>query len=316
MNACCGPSRTGRSTVAQGRHVPTSHTTIEIAAPDRLDAEFVSIPGGTYLMGTNDHQGYVADGEGPVHQVSVEPFLLAPCTVTNEEFARFVTATGYRTTAEQIGTSFVFAGLLPAEHPDTRAVAGAPWWREVPGANWKHPEGENSHIDDRSDHPVVHVSWLDATKYCDWSGTRLTSEAEWEYAARGGLVGAHYPWGDDLLADRKHRMNVFQGDFPDHDTGADGFVGTCPVASFPPNGFGLFEMTGNVWEWCADWYDATYYERCPLISPRGPSVGHARVLRGGSYMCHHSYCWRYRVDARSFNTPESSTGNIGFRVAQ
>jgi formylglycine-generating enzyme required for sulfatase activity len=239
---------------------------------------------------------------------------MAVHAVTNDEFGRFVHAIGHISTAEEFGTSFVFAGLLPDDFPLTRAVVAAPWWREVEGADWRHPEGPQSDIKGRGDHPAVHVSWLDAVAYCEWAGARLPTEAEWERAARGGK-DAHFPWGDDMEPGGLHRMNVYQGPFPRHDTGADGWVGTCPVGSFPANDFGLHEVTGNVWEWCADWFDPTYYGSSPRRAPTGPESGDARVMRGGSYLCHESYCWRYRVDARSANTPDSTTGNIGFRVA-
>lgn len=269
-------------------------------------------------MGTDDPSGYPADGEGPAHPVDLGAFRIAPTTVTNDEFTSFVEATGHRTTAERLGTSFVFWGLLPDDFPPTRAVAAAPWWREVEGADWRHPEGPHSDLIDRGEHPVVHVSWLDAVAYAHWSGTRLPTEAEWERAARGGQQGHHFPWGDEHEPDGEHRMNVFQGTFPTEDTGADGHVGTCPVRSYPPNDLGLFEVTGNVWEWCADWFAPDTYRRRAgedVTDPPGPGRGSHRVLRGGSYLCHDSYCWRYRVDARSASTPDSTTGNTGFRVA-
>lgn len=265
-------------------------------------------------MGTDDPKGYASDGEGPAHRVTLDAFSIGAHAVTNRQFAAFVAATGHRSTAERIGNSFVFGGLLPDDFPPTRGVASAPWWREVEGADWAHPEGAHSDVADRADHPVVHVSWLDANAYCAWAGARLPTEAEWERAARGGREQQHFPWGDEREPQGEHRMNVFQGHFPADDTGADGWVGTCPVGSYPPNGFGLFETTGNVWEWCADWFDPTYYRRSPDHAPPGPPDGAARVMRGGSYLCHESYCWRYRVDARSANTPDSSAGNIGFRV--
>lgn len=274
----------------------------------------VELTGGEFTMGTADAQGYPSDGEGPEHRVEVSAFSIGRHTVTNDRFAEFIDATGYRTSAEQFGNSFVFAGLLPDVFPDTRAVANAPWWREVLGADWRHPEGPQSNLSDRGDHPVIHVSWLDATAFCEWSGTRLPTEAEWEYAARGGVEGAHFPWGHDRDPGGEHLMNVYQGEFPQGDLGDDGFVGPCPVGSFAANGFGLHEMTGNVWEWCGDWFDPAYYARSPREDPTGPESGTARVMRGGSYLCHESYCWRYRVDARSANTPDSTTGNIGFRV--
>ncbi len=275
----------------------------------------MEVAAGTFTMGTDDPRGYPEDGEAPEHRVTLTGYRIAAHAVTNDEFAAFVEATGHLTTAEELGTSFVFAGLLPDDFPPTRAVIAAPWWREVPGADWRHPEGPHSNLTDRGRHPVVHVSWLDAAAYCSWDGTRLPTEAEWERAARGGREGSHYPWGDEREPGGEHRMNVFQGTFPGHDTGADGWVGTGPVGSYPPNDLGLHEVTGNVWEWCADWFDPTYYAHSPLHDPHGPQHGPARVMRGGSYLCHESYCWRYRVDSRSSNTPDSSTGNVGFRVA-
>lgn len=276
----------------------------------------IRLPGGAFLMGTDDRVGFPADGEGPVREVRVNPFWIAPVVVSNERFASFVAATGYRTVAEREGWSYVFAGLLPDGFPPTRGVAEAPWWRQVYGADWCHPEGPHSSIDDRFDHPVVHVSWHDAMAYCGWSGLRLPTEAEWEYAARGGLVQKRYPWGDDLTPRGEHRCNIWQGTFPSHNTQADGYLGTAPVDAFPPNGFGLCNVAGNVWEWCADWFSPTYHRAGPRTSPSGPSSGQARVMRGGSYLCHAAYCNRYRVAARSANTPDSSTGNLGFRCAR
>jgi formylglycine-generating enzyme len=266
-------------------------------------------------MGTDDPRGYAVDGEGPAHRVVLSAYRIGTHTVTNAEFAAFVTATGYRTTAEELGSSFVFVGLLPEGFPPTRAVAAAPWWREVPGATWRQPEGPESTLSGREQHPVVHVSWDDALAYCRWAGVRLPTEAEWERAARGPEDGHHFPWGDEREPGGQHRMNVYQGRFPEHDTGDDGWVGTCPVGTFPANAFGLHEVTGNVWEWCADWFAPDFYRRSPVEDPAGPAAGTTRVLRGGSYLCHESYCWRYRVDSRSANTPDSSAGNVGFRVA-
>jgi formylglycine-generating enzyme required for sulfatase activity len=265
-------------------------------------------------MGTDDPRGYGDDGEGPVHEVELDGFAVGAHAVTNRQFAAFADATGYRTIAEQLGSSFVFGGLLPDDFPPTQGVAAAPWWRLVEGASWRAPEGPQSHLDGRGDHPVVHVSWLDAQAFCSWGGFRLPTEAEWERSARGGRHQQHFPWGDDLEPGGRHLMNVFQGTFPGDNTGEDGWLGTCPVGTYPANDFGLHEATGNVWEWCHDWFDPAYYGRSPARAPDGPDQGAARVMRGGSYLCHESYCWRYRVDARSANTPDSSAGNIGFRV--
>jgi len=265
-------------------------------------------------MGTDDPRGYPSDGEGPAHSVTLSPYAMARTTVTNDQFVAFVEATGHRTTAEQLGDSFVFGGLLPDDFPPTQGVAAAPWWRLVEGADWRHPEGPHSDVTDRGDHPVIHVSWNDAMAFCEWSGTTLPTEAQWECAARGGRQGSHYPWGDHLEPDGEHRMNVFQGDFPGGNTGDDGWIGTSPADQFAPNGFGLHQMTGNVWEWCLDWFSPSTYHRAAVVDPVGPADGNARVMRGGSYLCHESYCWRYRVDARSANQVDSTAGNIGFRV--
>jgi len=278
--------------------------------------DLIDLPGGVFTMGTDGGYGYPADGEGPAHEVELSPFSIGRDAVTNEQFARFVAATGHRTEAEEFGWSFVFGGLLPGDFPPTRSVAAAPWWRQVEGADWAHPEGPRSGWEDRPDHPVVHVSWNDAQAFCAWSGTRLPSEAEWEYGARGGLTGQRFPWGEELEPGGEHRMNVFQGTFPGGNTCADGYAGTAPVGSFPPNGYGLHEVTGNVWEWTADWFDPGYYARSARRDPPGPERGELRVQRGGSYLCHASYCNRYRVDSRSANEPSSSTGNLGFRVAR
>ena len=273
----------------------------------------VRLEGGAFLMGTDDSLSYEADGEGPVHEVTVRPFFIDAEAVTNARFGHFVQATGHVTAAERFGWSFVFAGLLPEEFPDTRGVVQTPWWRQVHGADWSHPEGPHSDVADRSDHPVVHVSWDDAQAYCAWAGTRLPTEAEWEYGARGGLEQQRFPWGDELEPDGEHRMNVWQGTFPAENSCADGWVGTAPVTEYPANGFGLHNMTGNVWEWCADWFAPDFYASSPAADPVGPPDGTHRVMRGGSYLCHASYCNRYRVAARSGNTPDTSTGNLGFR---
>jgi formylglycine-generating enzyme len=276
----------------------------------------VAIPAGEFTMGNPRGDGYAADGESPTHPVRLRALLIDRTTVTNRAFEAFVADTAFQTESERFGWSFVFGGLLPDDFADTRAVASAPWWRQVYGADWRHPEGPQSSIADRLDHPVVHVSWNDAGAYAAWAGKRLPTEAEWERAARGGLDGFAYPWGADREPAGEHRMNVFQGRFPLENTGADGYLGTAPADAFPPNGFGLHGMTGNVWEWCSDWYDPGYYRVAPPDDPRGPAGGTHRVQRGGSYLCHESYCFRYRVDSRSSNTPDSAAGNVGFRCVR
>ena len=261
------------------------------------------------------------DGAHPSHTVVLDPFALSATTVTNAQFTAFVNDTGYVSEAERFGWSFVFGGFLPDDHPPTRGVQAAPWWRQVFGADWRTPNGpEAPATEERLDHPVVHVSWNDAQAFCAWAGARLPTEAEWEFGARGGLEGKVFPWGDEKEPDGQFLMNVFHGDFPAANTADDGWPGTAPVTSFPANGFGLHEMTGNVWEWCADWFGVDYYARCAAegsaSNPQGPETGDTRVTRGGSYLCHESYCRRFRVDARNSMSPDSTTGNTGFRVAR
>jgi sulfatase modifying factor 1 len=287
-----------------------------VAPKVAVNLPMVMVPAGSFRMGNPRDDGYPADGETPVHEVNVSAFRMMPAAVTNRQFGEFVAATGYQTEAERFGWSFVFAGLLPDDFPETRAVQAAPWWRQVYGAAWNHPEGPHSDLASRENHPVIHVSWNDAMAYCAWSGTRLPTEAEWEYAARGGTEDTPFWWGNDLTPAGKHRMNVWQGTFPGKNTRADGHLGTAPVDAYHANAYGLHNMTGNVWEWCSDWFDPRYYAKSPAEDPAGPTLGTSRVMRGGSYLCHKSYCNRYRVDARSASTPDSSTGNIGFRVVQ
>jgi formylglycine-generating enzyme required for sulfatase activity len=257
-----------------------------------------------------------ADGEHILHPVELDPFELDAHAVSNARFAEFIEVTGHVTDAERLGWAFVFGGLLPDDFPPTRGVAAAPWWRQVHGADWAHPEGPHSSVDDRPDHPVVQVSHRDALAFGRWEGSRLPTEAEWELAARGGLEGALFPWGDEREPGGHHRMNVWQGSFPDARTPEDGHYGPAPVDAYEPNGFGLHNMCGNVWEWCADWFAPGYYADSPVENPTGPADGDQRVIRGGSYLCHHSYCNRYRVGARSSNGVDAATGNLGFRAAR
>ena len=306
--ACCAPTRPGDTR--------TSSATVEARADPA--SSMVELPGGTFLMGSEDADARPDDGEGPVREVTVDPFRIDATTVTNRRFAEFADATGYRTEAEAFGWSYVFRGLLPKSKQ--RAVAhdvkAVPWWTAVGGAFWAKPEGPGSNLKGRLHHPVVHVSWNDAHAYCQWAGKRLPTEAEWEYASRGGLAGKRLPWGDELTPGGRHRCNIWQGSFPDINTRDDGYLGTAPAESFRPNGFGLYNMAGNVWEWCADWFSADWHLDHSPDNPTGPPQGDAKVLKGGSYLCHDSYCNRYRVAARYANMPDSATGNAGFRCAQ
>ena len=280
----------------------------------------VELPGGIFLMGSEDADARPEDGEGPVREVTVDAFTIDPTTVTNRQFGQFVDSTGYRTDAETFGWSYIFRGLLPKARRRRLTLTGdvkaVPWWLAVEGASWARPEGPGSNVKGRLHHPVVHVSWNDANAYCEWVGARLPTEAEWEYAARGGLVGKRLPWGDELTPGGRHRCNVWQGAFPDNNTLADGYLGTAPAESFRPNGYGLYNMAGNVWEWCADWFSADGHLGLRLDNPTGSAEGGAKVLKGGSYLCHDSYCNRYRLAARYANTPDSATGNAGFRCVR
>jgi formylglycine-generating enzyme len=306
-HSCCAPSAPARDSAAVA-----AVTTTRPGSTDGM----VELAGGEFLMGNAGPHAYPDDGEGPVRRVRIDPFWIDARAVSNADFAEFVQETGHLTEAEDFGWSFVFGGLLPDDFPPTRGVAHAPWWRQAEGADWRRPEGPQSDLEGRHDHPVVHVSWNDVQAYCAWAGTRLPTEAEWEYAARGGLEGKLFPWGDELEPAGEHRMNVWQGTFPAENTGADGFYGTCPVDEFPPNGFGLHNTTGNVWEWCAGWFHPGFHTRDTRTNPQGPPRGANRSTRGGSYLCHHSYCERYRVAARNSMTPDSTTGNTGFRCVR
>lgn len=266
-------------------------------------------------MGSEDADAVSADGEGPVRTVTLDSFYLDQYPVTNDQFREFVRASGYVTDAERFGWSFVFHGHLPPEQLSEQ-VPALRWWRRIEHADWAHPEGLDSTVDTRGHYPVVHVSWNDAQAYAEWAGKRLPTEAEWEFAARGGLEQKRFPWGDELTPGGKHLCNIWQGEFPDLDLGEDGYTGPAPVDAFPPNPFGFGTITGNVWEWCADWFSPDYHLFATRMNPVGPAEGQSRSMRGGSYLCHASYCNRYRVGARTSNTPDSSTTNIGFRCAR
>ena len=285
------------------------------------------IPGGTFLMGTNDKESF--PNERPAHLVDVRGFWMDEHDVTNAEFANFVAATGYVTTAERPVNWEDLRKELPPDTPKPGDGALAPgslvftptsgpvplndlsvWWRWVKGANWRHPEGPTSSIQGREDYPVVQVSWYDAVAYAQWAGKRLPSEAEWEFAARGGLDSKRYVWGDDFRPDGRCMANTWQGTFPVHDSGEDGFVGTSPVGSFPANGYGLYDMAGNVWQWCSDWYRSDAHVEAASQNvcrdPAGPADSYdpgdpqlpKRVVKGGSFLCNPSYCQSYRPSAR------------------
>lgn len=265
------------------------------------------IPDGKYLIGTNEPV-FETDNEGPEREVVIEKFYLDKFQVSNGDFAEFVGKTGYKTEAETFGDSFVFKALISPEVQDEYddfRVLQAPWWFKVKDVNWKQPEGSGSTIDDRLNHPVVHVSWNDAEAYCKWRSKRLPSEAEWEAACRGGKKRKLFPWGNKLMPNDKHWMNIWQGEFPDKNTAEDGWISTCPVDKFRQNDFDLYNIIGNAWEWTSDKWNQEDTKENP-----------GRVKKGGSYLCHKSYCYRYRCAARSQNSQDSSAGNLSFRCAK
>jgi sulfatase modifying factor 1 len=305
----------------------------------------VWIPGGEFSMGTNDPTKMACDGAGhdampdarPVHRVAVDGFWMDATDVTNEQFERFIKATGYITDAERKPKPEDFPGaapelLVPGSIVFTATAQPVPldnflaWWRYEPGANWRHPEGSKTDLQGREKYPVVHVSFDDAEAYAKWAGKRLPTEAEWEFAARGGLTGKPFVWGDDLKPGGKWMANIYQGQFPVKDTGLDGFAGIAPVAQFPANGYGLYDMAGNVWQWCSDWYRPDYYQTLATSgdtprNPQGPPDSFdpsepgvpKRVQRGGSFLCSDQYCSRYMVGSRGKGEPSSSANHIGFR---
>jgi formylglycine-generating enzyme required for sulfatase activity len=297
--------------------------------PGTAPEGMVWVPGGEFWMGSDSGQ----DGdEKPVHKVYVDGFWMDRTEVTNAQFAKFVEAAKYVTVAERKPEAKDFPDAAPEDLVPFSAVfvnSPAPvpldnplrWWKRVPGANWRHPAGPDSSIS--KDYPAVHIAWEDAAAYAKWAGKRLPTEAEWEFAARGGLDRQRFAWGNELTPGGKWMANIWQGHFPDHNSAEDGFRGVAPVASFPPNGYGLHDMSGNVWEWCADWYQPDYYGRSPYRNPPGPTSGAPdevdprgapqRVRRGGSYLCSDQYCLRYLPSARDKNPPESSASHTGFR---
>ncbi len=271
------------------------------------------ILGGRALLGTRDPQ-ISDDGEEPIRLVDLKPFRISQTTITNDQFAEFVNATGYITDAERFGWSFVFWSDIPGDIQYTQGVAAFEWWRRVDGANWRNVRGPST--SDEAwfpDHPVVHVSWNDAVAYAHWVGGRLPTEAEWEHAARGGLGEVKFPWGDREPNDTDYfPCNIWQGRFPENNTKADGWATTAPAMSFEPNGYGLYNMSGNVWEWTADTFRVKSLKK--RVRKRLDLMRGFRVLKGGSFLCHRSYCYRYRIAARTGNSPDSTTSHQGFRI--
>jgi sulfatase modifying factor 1 len=291
----------------------------------------VWVPGGTFWMGADDSS--MGDAK-PVHQVSVSGFWMDRTEVTNRQFARFVAATGHITGAERApdpneipgaAAEALVPGSIVFTPPKGKVSLDDPlvWWRYVPGADWRHPEGPGSSIDGKEEHPAVHISWFDASAYAKWAGKRLPTEAEWEYAARGAKPRSRYVWGDDLLPGGKWQANIWQGHFPDQNSGEDGHLRTAPAGSYGANDFGLSDLAGNVWEWCADWYRPQYQTAAgadPIgpessFDPNEPSV-RKRVQRGGSFLCSDQYCTRYLPGARGKGEPGSGASNVGFRCVR
>jgi formylglycine-generating enzyme len=307
-------------------------------APGLAPEGMVWIPGGPFWMGSEED----SEGNASLHRVAVSGFWMDKTEVTNAQFEAFVKATGYKTVAELPPSEADIDGReVPPEKlvpfsvcfVATRLPEGADpnhypptWWHRRDGADWRHPEGPDSHIRDRMNHPVVHIAWKDAVAYAKWAGKRLPTESEWEFAARGGLDRQEYCWGsEDQGAGGIYRANTYQGIFPEKDIAADGYAGTAPVGSFPPNGFGLYDMSGNVWEWCNDWYGAQYYWSSPKNNPPGPEQGdlardsttqRAKVRRGGSFLCADEYCRRYLPAARDHNPPNDGACHTGFRCVK
>lgn len=305
-SCCSGTSRSGAETDVPMIARSVRHT----GRPHRA----VVVPGGSIAVGTA-HPLLPMDGEGPVRRVQLRSFAIDPHAVSYAEFAAFAADTGHRTDAERYGWSFVFKSFVSVQQ-DALAAAEAQWWLKVEGAHWRRPEGGSSTWEDRADHPVTHVSYNDALAYAAWAGGRLPTEAEWEHAARGGLADPRYPWGDRDPDDTEFfPCNIFQGRFPDHNSSADGYPSTAPVDAFQPNGYGLHNMAGNAWEWCADPFRTRSLRREAKERDRRALADRHHVLKGGSYLCHASYCWRYRIAARSSASADSSTGHMGFRLA-
>ncbi|MGK2860375.1 MAG: formylglycine-generating enzyme family protein [Chitinophagaceae bacterium] len=322
------------------RFVTDTNTNIQ-SRSDTSTGGMKLIPAAEFLMGGDNDQA--SKDEYPKHQVQVNSFWMDETEVTNAQFQKFVEATGYITTAEQKPDWEELKKDVPAgtpKPPDSVMVAaslvfrqsGAPvdlhdfnqWWSWVPGASWKHPQGPASDIKGKENYPVVQVSWFDAMAYCKWAGKRLPTEAEWELAARGGLLNNIYPWGNEHISKGKSKANSWEGEFPYHNEKKDGYTRVAPVMSFAVNGYGLYDMAGNVWEWCSDWYDAGYYQSSGKNNPAGPGKSFdpedpytpKKSLRGGSFLCNDSYCSGYRVARRMKSSPDTGLEHTGFRCVK
>lgn len=319
MKSCCIPSRNqskgsnpeGADTFERNKDSFKS-TEQRVQVEPLAENNIVEIPGGTALLGTN-RPYFSVDGEGPLRRKKISPFRIDTTSVTNERFQDFITDTGYITEAEQLGDSLVFQGLLPKGSPPSRAVADAPWWRMIPGANWRNIYGAGSKNVLRPNHPVVHISWNDATAFAAWAGGRLPTEIEWEHAARGGLGDVAFPWGDEEPNDQNfYPCNIWQGQFPHKDLGLDGYIGTAPAQSYKPNGYGLYNMVGNVWEFTSEVFKVRSLKKTAIAAHAGKKG--FKLSKGGSFLCHKSYCFRYRIAARNSTSIDTSTSHLGFRL--
>lgn len=306
MNGCCsGAARGGQGQVA------TKGTGLQKRG---RPADTVAVKGGETFVGTDDPV-ITGDGEGPERKVLLQDFHLEVETVTVRRFAEFVEATGHVTESERFGMSAVFSPLLKDQAMISGGVANTPWWTRIDGATWKEPEGPGSSIDDRLDHPVTQVSWNDATAFAAWVGGRLPTEAEWEHAARGGDRHRRYPWGDEEPTDEAIFCNIWQGQFPRQNTLADGYFGTAPSRSFEPTETGFYNLSGNVWEWSGDAFKVRSLSKAAKIRNEQARKSADKVLKGGSFLCHKSYCYRYRIAARMGLSADSASSNTGFRIA-
>lgn len=310
MSNCCGSSRS-----AFGGQVPPGAPAS--AAPRGIGGSpdgMIRVAGGKSFVGT-DRPEIAQDGEGPERAVTLADFGLEAQTVTVSRFAAFVEATGYVTEAERFGWSAVFFGDRQHLAAAEKAGSGLPWWHKVDGANWRRPEGAGSSISDRLEHPVTQVSWADANAFAAWVGGRLPSEAEWEHAARGGPARQRFPWGDAEPDDETIYANIWQGQFPHSNTRRDGYERTAPARSFEPNALGFYSMAGNVWEWTHDAFRIRSVSRQARLRNAQALTHSEKVLKGGSFLCHISYCYRYRIAARMALSPDSAASNASFRVA-